>query len=203
MVCYNGEVTVEPCADFRQEVCVESEIGDYSVAACKANAWEDCYVQDNEEDCEDLDVRDCKWINSGVEDDDDDDEDKTTYHKICVPKYAPGFNFWEEGDAEDLCEVASEQCTVTYEKVLASGWKCIENCHCCYGYDDCTGREEHWETKKIDFCHSLGDCGFTTDYLGGEGKFNASDLFRKNSQPYLEADLDIDDIIRALEGGNN
>jgi hypothetical protein len=26
MVCYNNEVTVEPCADFRQEICIESSI---------------------------------------------------------------------------------------------------------------------------------------------------------------------------------
>lgn len=41
MVCYNGEVTIEPCADFRQEYCLESDINGFSTAACVVNKWQD------------------------------------------------------------------------------------------------------------------------------------------------------------------
>lgn len=41
LVCYNGDVSVEPCADFRQEVCIQSDIGGFKTAACRANQWQD------------------------------------------------------------------------------------------------------------------------------------------------------------------
>lgn len=41
LICYNGEVTVEPCADFRQEYCLESDIDGFSTAACVVNKWQD------------------------------------------------------------------------------------------------------------------------------------------------------------------
>ncbi|MEK6842737.1 MAG: hypothetical protein AABX84_02880, partial [Nanoarchaeota archaeon] len=50
MVCYNGEVTVEPCADFRQEICIQSSIetstGVFRNSACRVNKWQDCVVQE-------------------------------------------------------------------------------------------------------------------------------------------------------------
>ena len=41
LVCYNGDVTVELCADFRQEVCIESEVGGFRTAGCRVNKWQD------------------------------------------------------------------------------------------------------------------------------------------------------------------
>ncbi len=107
LVCYNGEVTVEPCADFRQEICVQSTVNNFKTAACRVNKWEDCVSQENKKDCENEDRRDCKWINSGNKD----EEDKSVY--VCVPKYAPGFTFWESESGEDLCGLASRTCTIT------------------------------------------------------------------------------------------
>jgi len=63
LVCYNGDVSVEPCADFRQEVCLESDIEGFRTAACRANMWQDCVAQTNAKDCNNQDKRDCKWIN--------------------------------------------------------------------------------------------------------------------------------------------
>ncbi|MFQ5531748.1 MAG: hypothetical protein ACE5ES_03990, partial [Candidatus Nanoarchaeia archaeon] len=60
-VCYNGDVTTEPCADFRQEVCLESEVNGFSVAACRVNRWQDCTSQTTQQDCENTDRRDCRW----------------------------------------------------------------------------------------------------------------------------------------------
>ncbi len=67
-VCRDGKVNVEPCADFRNEVCVQGAIktssGDFSTAACRVNRWQDCVQQDSERDCSNIDKRDCIWINS-------------------------------------------------------------------------------------------------------------------------------------------
>jgi len=66
MLCYNGEVQTEPCSDFRQEVCLQSEVNDFKVAACRPNKWQDCFSQTNKLSCENIDKRDCLWI-EGIE----------------------------------------------------------------------------------------------------------------------------------------
>ena len=143
MVCYNGEVSVEPCADYRQETCIQSDINGFKTAACRVNMWQDCYSQSVKGDCENTDKRDCQWI-----------ENK------CVPKNAPGFNFWGEGDAESVCGTATTQCVVTYEKKLTSGKECVDNCECM---------EKSWENAMNNLCISMGDCGSKKNYIGVEG----------------------------------
>ncbi len=144
LVCYNGDVTVEPCADYRQEACLQSDINGFKTAACRVNMWQDCVSQDNEKDCENIDKRDCKWINSR-----------------CVPNYAPGFDFWNtEGDAQSLCSIASATCIVKYEKKIGGDWKCVENCHCL---------SSSWKEDMSKTCIALGDCGIKTNYLGKKG----------------------------------
>jgi len=127
MVCYNGEVTVEPCADYRQEICIQSEVGTFRTASCRVNMWQDCYSQDNQKDCENSDKRECKVVEgfSILKDDTANslflNEDGEIIDASCVPTYAPGFNFWEEGDAESFCSLASTTCIVKYEKGLFAG----------------------------------------------------------------------------------
>ena len=44
-ICINGQETLEQCADFKQEECIEDKIktplGDFSQAACRVNRWQD------------------------------------------------------------------------------------------------------------------------------------------------------------------
>ena len=65
-VCINGEETIEPCADFRNEVCIEGELdtgeGVFTESACRVNRWKECIDQDEEEDCLNTDRRDCYWL---------------------------------------------------------------------------------------------------------------------------------------------
>jgi len=67
-ICVDGEVRVEPCADFRNEICLEGSIetsaGDFGTAACRVNRWQDCVVQGDEDDCNNIDKRDCLWLPS-------------------------------------------------------------------------------------------------------------------------------------------
>jgi len=66
-VCIDGEVIVEPCADFRNEVCLQGSIeidggdGDFQTAACRVNRWQDCVLQIDGGDCTNIDQRDCVW----------------------------------------------------------------------------------------------------------------------------------------------
>jgi hypothetical protein len=146
LVCYNGDVTVEPCADFRQEICVESEVNSFSTAACRVNKWQDCIQQNDSLDCKNSDKRDCQWIEE---------------LEGCAPKYAPGFDFWNEGtDAESLCGVLTGTCVVTFEKKLKGGKDCIENCECL---------DSDFELKVNQACGLIGDCGYKTNYLGVMG----------------------------------
>jgi hypothetical protein len=146
MVCYNGEVSVEPCADFRQEICIESEVNTFRTAACRVNMWQDCYSQDNQRDCENLDKRDCQWI-EGVSILVDEEGNSLAFNdegeKVdasCVPLNAPGFDFWEEEtDADEICTLASTVCYVEYAAGVGEGGligkqgkpydaKCMEKC---------------------------------------------------------------------------
>ena len=65
-VCVHGEETIEPCADFRNEVCIEESLstayGGFTEAACRVNRWVDCIDQLEQDDCENTDKRDCYWV---------------------------------------------------------------------------------------------------------------------------------------------
>ncbi|MFH0808498.1 MAG: hypothetical protein V1888_02680 [archaeon] len=67
-ICVDGTVRVEPCADFRNEICLESFIetkdGQFGTAGCRVNRWQDCLLQTDMDDCNNIDRRDCKWIPS-------------------------------------------------------------------------------------------------------------------------------------------
>jgi hypothetical protein len=153
MLCYNGDVTVEPCADFRQEICLESEVNSFSAAACVVNRWQDCAQQTEKKDCENTDKRDCQWTKAG--------------HKVkCSPKYPPGFDFWSlESQLEETCAQASSVCKVSYEKGLTGGWKCKSGCECL---------TKDWENAQNLVCSSLGDCGVKINFVGQEGFTNGS-----------------------------
>jgi hypothetical protein len=68
VTCVDGEVISEPCADYRNQRCVQDEIstgeGAFSVAACRINRWQDCLIQKTKANCENTDSRDCQWLPS-------------------------------------------------------------------------------------------------------------------------------------------
>ena len=68
--CVNNEVLSEPCAEFRNEICIENSIstseGDFTQAACRVNRWQDCTSIFKKLDCENSDRRDCIWMD-GIE----------------------------------------------------------------------------------------------------------------------------------------
>jgi len=141
-VCYMGEEMIEPCEDFRAKVCIQDKItteeGDFSQAACRANEWQNCVIQNKTSDCENTEMRDCVWLNGK-----------------CVPEFAPGLKFWDE-TSKDECALGNVVCVVKFEKGLFGGKECVKNCECL---------KTSWETEKNQICASLGDCGAKINYL--------------------------------------
>lgn len=145
LVCYDGEISVEPCADFRQEVCVQDTVNGFNTAGCRVNMWQDCYSNDNKNDCENRDRRDCAWVlGQDILKDGNTTKYKDETEGACVPLYAPGFDFWNsEGDAESICSMASTECVVTYEQGIKlflthKKRKVVANEEC---YDECREKE--------------------------------------------------------------
>lgn len=167
LMCYNGEVIVEPCSEFRSEICLQSSVNDYRFAKCVVNLWQDCVAQTNKEDCEDIYARDCQWI-SGHSILKDEDGNALGFFsndiKIpgsCAPKYAPGFDFWVgERHGTEICSLASTTCVVKYEigilrsknKLEQRDWDekikfCVENCYCIPGYKNGAAKDKYENNK--------------------------------------------------------
>jgi hypothetical protein len=204
MMCYNGEVIPEPCSEFKNEICIEEEVDDFSTAGCVLNKWEDCVTIPSKEDCENIYARNCKWVSgySILKDEAGKDlgKDENNLSGSCVPKNAPGFDFWNaEGNGVERCSAGSSFCVVKYEtNVLTSReefgtWSsatkmaaCVENCYCIPGYTDGKAKNKYennkpdtdpkshtaWINSMNNICYSIGDCGNKKNYLGyfGENK---------------------------------
>lgn len=161
--CYNGEVLAESCGAGsegpRNLVCSETEINGYSSAGCVVNKWQDCTAQTEKDDCENEELRDCKWIkttNSGSL--------KLT-KEYCIPSVAPGFNFWEDtGTCTDFGTSGTITCVVTYVKSILGGKDCDKNCACEY---------DSWQENMAEVCESLGDCELEVKV--GKGEFKEVD----------------------------
>jgi len=194
LLCYNGEVLTEPCADYRQEICLQDEVeastdsGVFRYAACIVNKWEDCLLQEESDDCENTDKRDCYWLNNShftqISETSSRSEIEiiTGADGICVPKYAPGFKYWSdssEENQEETCKVADRKCVIKYEKEYEDpliggmgGWDITKNEQCSStgdGYDD-------WLADRNLISKAVGDCGMSENYLGYLGFYDEEDI---------------------------
>ena len=230
LVCQFGKVTVESCSIGspvgRNKVCVEDSIdvtGDdngFSFAGCRINKWQDCVLQDNEKDCENLDKRDCSWkegvsvlgeggfigqgavpfVVNGKGELVQKDEGRPLTIGIdafsiksgatCVPKNAPGFEFWGQeetegvSDIEERCLIASRDCVVKFQRNAVAGalggdWDCKENCDCI---------APNWGTQMNNMCVALGDCGAANNYVNKLGYNSFDDLYKVTKGVSSEGD---------------
>lgn len=205
MLCYNGEVSVEPCADFRQEVCIQDEVNGFSTAACRANKWEDCYSQDNEQDCTNIDRRDCKWV---------EDIELNTQQQGNV-----GTPFVGSGGEQEQPFVGTENSGVTGQAIFGGDkddedddkekgacvplfppgfdfWSggdsqalcSMANAQCIVKYEkklvggkkcveNCHCLEDEWEDSMNEACIAIGDCGSKVNYIGVEGYYDSKALY--------------------------
>lgn len=161
-ICINGVETLEQCADFRNEVCLQDKIVsggvEFSQAACRVNRWQDCAAQDNQLDCENTDKRDCRWASlSGVFGLAFGNAEEGG---VCVPKVKPGLEFWND-NSKTTCAQAKSTCVVEYEEGFFTKKKCVKNCECI---EEGTWREEH-----EGICSAIADCGESINFIGKEG----------------------------------
>ncbi len=163
-ICMNGEVVTEACDGLRAQECVQDSIetasGSFSQAACRVNRWQDCLAQTEQKDCQNDDRRDCSW-RPGVTLLND------TVSGLCLPRIAPGLDFWNDGESKTVCGIGSKVCVVQYEKGLFGGSpKCVDNCECL---------TPGWEESYGAVCSALGDCGAKVNYVGKVGFRNSSE----------------------------
>ena len=172
-ICIHGEEIIEPCADFRNEICIEDQMstnfGEFREAACRVNRWQDCINQITEKKCLNSDKRDCYWV-KGVS---YEGAGKTSTNLsgttaitegiknngtgICLPNYPPGLKFWSEGDASKICSIGNSMQTLNYTTTIFGTKTCKDNC------DVLTPK---WVQKMNGVCSSLGDCGGKSNYIG-------------------------------------
>lgn len=168
--CIDGEVKTEPCADYRNEICVEEKTnknggGSISSAACRTNIWQLCLNQNtdkaNDKKCEDNPDCFTKAVNIGGE--------ATNFQfNVCAPKYNPGFDTKDYSDsAKQVCSMGNAPaCRVVFvkefdvESLFSEGdgkWVCQANCGCL---------TDSFAQQLNDLCISLGDCGTKVNYNG-------------------------------------
>lgn len=148
-ICEFGEIVLEACADFRNQVCIESAInytgGTFSEALCRVNRWQDCTIQSSQSSCEDTNQRDCTWYNR------------------CVPTVSPGLEFWDNS-AQGICGQASTSCVATYTKRTGGSKKWSGDCVDSNGHINWD-----WVNTQVRFCEAMGDCGPKINWLGDSG----------------------------------
>ncbi len=177
-ICINGEEIVEPCKDFREEMCISGTItdapmGETKTAMCIPNRWKECTTTCNtakdakdpaemeikmaadKKCCERADLRECSWI--GTED-----------SGVCVPRVKPGLKFWTDmkngatpdANAISECEKGKYETKVQWGKIKLdpnSDWECKQNCE---------AYEDELLSSRNQYCRSMGDCGAHYNYIG-------------------------------------
>jgi hypothetical protein len=189
--CWEGEVIVEACQDYRQEICMQSEINGVGHAECKINNWRDCYDQTTKKDCEDRQQRDCKWMATGYSFSDNGLKKSGIFGSstkgICVPLYAPGFdrsssNYGDNGLA--VCSLASATCVVTYtakvgdlkelKEITGEDVSMEDKYEFCEedpgDGENCECLLQSWQNKMNSMCTALGDCGNKNNLIDRPGK---------------------------------
>ncbi|MGC9309948.1 MAG: glycine zipper family protein, partial [Candidatus Nanoarchaeia archaeon] len=166
-VCSQGEIIIEPCADYRNEICMQEntfnvklnqseEAVEFSNANCIANNWRECIDLNSQEEG----MEECNsTLNCFVQ---EVNIDSSFKFDVCVPRYPGGFHLANENEqkmAEEICGMASQTCTVIYKEDWDGDCECVENC-------DCESAE--FTEKMNDFCRKLGDCGLEVNV---EGKY--------------------------------
>lgn len=158
-VCSQGVTQIEPCADYRNQICVQTNtIGDSGVefknSACVANNWRKCIGlntrEDGLEEC--TDSLNCRVDNIVISDD-------FTFD-ACVPKYPGGFSLSDsryQETAKSVCGIASQTCTVVRAPERWGGCSIVANAECL---------EPKFAEEMNNFCTGLGDCGGSANILG-------------------------------------
>ena len=164
-ICSQGVSQIEPCADYRNEICIQSNTFDISgdeiefrKADCVANNWRECINLNGEDDgiekC--TNTLNCRIEKVNI-------ADKFDFN-ICLPKYPGGFNLRDEryeATAKQICGLATQSCTFVQKPKFWGGCEDVANRGCL---------SEGFAQKMNDFCRGMGDCGGSVNILGEYSK---------------------------------
>ncbi|MBM3247446.1 hypothetical protein FJZ17_02825, partial [Candidatus Pacearchaeota archaeon] len=133
-ICMDGEITIEPCADFNNEICIQASSNSRTEAQCIMNDWRSCISANDEEtyeqvedECEDyeqcimfLDIPGNEQYvglpgfmrTNTITSDFTDPRGRVgtigananTILPHCVPKNTPGMVFWETQDSSQALQ---------------------------------------------------------------------------------------------------
>ncbi len=168
-VCSLGKIQVEPCADYRNEICVQTntfnvpsvdgttteEIA-FANANCRVNNGRACIQLNTDKG----NVSECdKRLDCETRKIDFGDNFK---FNVCVPKYPNGFRINPPSSEssklnEAVCGIASRTCIVPQQKDAWGNCEILDNAKCL---DEKSGEEMN------NLCMSLGDCGMKVNVQG-------------------------------------
>lgn len=187
-VCIAGEETVEPCADFRNEICIQAniEFGEkkFTESACRVNRWQDCIDQDEEDDCLNTDKRDCYWLEgahfTGLVRDtttSSSSDSGDVFSGGSTGGFSGGITGFVTKDQESGVQVGGGACLPTVPNGLkfwndgdAQSVCSLGNSVCVVEYEkgligsekvvnNKECLEQSYAQKMNEVCYSLGDCG--------------------------------------------
>jgi hypothetical protein len=135
-VCIFNEIINEPCADYRNEVCIQDTFGTFSEAACRVNKWQDCLGQKSNTSCQNSDIRDCMWFPNYYYSSTDNQIKRScsyanyiagncgaqTVEGVCLPKFPPGSKFWESTAASSVSTAGSASVNSTSTSTFGTGY---------------------------------------------------------------------------------
>ena len=182
--CVNGKEVIEPCKDYREEICIWGKTTisgtERTEAQCVTNDYAGCTTECNtakgenkksaykrDKECCLSKSRFCFWSGGVVSEQDVNTTIKQSSPKarvdggsrgVCLPIAPPGFALGEVDDQPkadaDLCDAGNTKCTVVWEKKKSFG-KCeVKGC-----IANCQCLTDDWVTSVNDYCRALGDCG--------------------------------------------
>ncbi len=177
VVCVEGDEIVEPCRDFREEICVQADIetsdGVFRESSCIKNRNEDCTTECNK----------AEPPKPGIENEDEYNRELARYKSelakdkeccenrdlrscfwageedsgVCLPLVPPGSKFWEPG-SENNCDNADKECiTVWYDPGYYKDPKIVSGEQC--------ETQEFLQSSNA-YCRAQGDCGAHYNYKG-------------------------------------
>ncbi len=175
--CIKGEVEINLCGPARTGICLQdSTIPGQSKAVCVANDIFGCLAinyenfEDLKEDGSNYDEiienikKDCGtnpfcMVKSMGDFSEENMPDYFTYN-MCIPKSPRPADLDPESEEVSLCELATQTCTVYYQKNTWGARECVANC-------DCQSAETLANMNNL--CISMGDCGFDVNINKNRG----------------------------------
>ena len=164
-MCVNGKVEVDRCGEYRTSLCqqrkIESESDSYTTSNCVPNQAIKCHSITNNYFGTEMDEGDLEVMKEKCNKEEHctiKNVEISEYFKFstCVPKYTTGDILTDAYDG-GICEWASRDCAVYYEKDFWGNWVAKENKEC---------ETPEFAKQMNELCISIGDCGSYVNYLG-------------------------------------